>query len=222
MLQHFHLAHLEAGGNARCFFPDYHEVSSMRREHLLANGRRLILMEGDITRVPVDAISNAANSALAGGGGVDGAIHRAGGPAIMEQLDRIRPALVRLPPGQAVATTAGRLPAKYVLHAVGPVWHGGARGEPEALASCYRVCLTLAEERGLRSVSFPSISTGIYGYPLELAAPVAVREILTFLTVRAVSIESVWMVVFDSITYSAYQRALLLVTQQQAQEPAKS
>jgi O-acetyl-ADP-ribose deacetylase len=182
----------------------------MQRELVLANGRRLILMEGDITRVPVDAIANAANSGLAGGGGVDGAIHRAGGPAIMEELDRIRPALGRLPTGQAVATTAGLLPAKYVFHAAGPVWHGGTHGEPEALASCYRVCLTLADERGLRSASFPSISTGIYGYPLDLAAPVAVDEILAFLSARAVSVEQVWMVLFDRTTYQAYERALPL------------
>jgi O-acetyl-ADP-ribose deacetylase (regulator of RNase III) len=182
----------------------------MQRELVLANGRRLILMEGDITRVPVDAIANAANSALAGGGGVDGAIHRAGGAAIMEELDRIRPSLGRLPTGQAVATTAGRLPAKYVFHASGPIWHGGAHGEPEALASCYRVCLALAEERVLRSVSFPSISTGIYGYPLDLAAPIALREILAFLSARAVSVEEVWMVLFDRTTYHAYERVLPL------------
>ena len=194
--------------NAACVSPDYDQVRLMQREHLLANGRRLILMEGDITHVAVDAIANAANSALAGGGGVDGAIHHAGGPAIMQELDRIRPTLGRLPSGQAVATTAGRLPAKYVFHAAGPIWHGGARGEPEALASCYRVCLQLAEERGLRTVSFPSISTGIYGYPLELAAPIAVSEILAFLTTRAVSVEEVRMVLFDATTYAAYERAL--------------
>ena len=180
----------------------------MQHEHLLQNARRLILLEGDITRIPVDAIANAANSALAGGGGVDGAIHRAGGPAIMEELDRIRPALGRLPTGQAVATNAGRLPARYVFHAAGPVWHGGAHGEPEALASCYQVCLKLAEERGLRSVSFPSISTGIYGYPLDLAAPLAVKEILAFLSARAISVEQVWMVLFDRTTYQAFERAL--------------
>jgi O-acetyl-ADP-ribose deacetylase (regulator of RNase III) len=180
----------------------------MQREHLLPNGRRLILLEGDITHLAVDAIANAANSALAGGGGVDGAIHRAGGPAIMAELDRIRPAIGRLPAGQAVATTAGLLPAKYVFHASGPIWQGGAHGEPEALASCYRVCLELAEERELRSVSFPSISTGIYGYPLDLAAPLAVKEILRFLSGRAVSVQQVWMVLFDSTTYHAYERAL--------------
>jgi O-acetyl-ADP-ribose deacetylase (regulator of RNase III) len=192
----------------------------MQLEHVLPNGCRLILMEGDITRVPVDAIANAANSALAGGGGVDGAIHRAGGPAIMQELDRIRPALGRLPTGQAVATNAGRLPARFVFHAAGPIWHGGSRGEPAALASCYRVCLTLAEERGIRSVSFPSISTGIYGYPLNLAAPVALKEIIGFLGVRAVSVEEVRMVLFDGVTYSAYERALLAITAEQAQDPS--
>ncbi len=180
----------------------------MQRELVLANGRRLILLEGDITRLAVDAIANAANSALAGGGGVDGAIHRAGGPAIMAELDRIRPTVGRLSAGQAVATAAGRLPARFVFHASGPVWHGGAHGEPVALASCYRTCLALAEERELRSVSFPSISTGIYGYPLDLAAPIAVREVLAFLSTRAVSVNEVWMVLFDRTTYLAYERVL--------------
>jgi len=180
----------------------------MQRELVLTNGRRLILLEGDITRLAVDAMANAANAALAGGGGVDGAIHRAGGPAIMAELDRIRPSIGRLVAGQAVATTAGRLPAQYVFHASGPIWRGGAHGEPAALASCYRVCLELAEARGLHSVSFPSISTGIYGYPLELAAPIAVKEILAFLTMRAVTVETVWMVLFDRTTYQAYERAL--------------
>jgi O-acetyl-ADP-ribose deacetylase (regulator of RNase III) len=193
----------------------------MQFDHLLPNGRRLILMQGDITRVPVDAIANAANSALAGGGGVDGAIHRAGGPAIMEELDRIRPTLGRLPTGQAIATTAGRLPATFVFHTAGPVWHGGNQGEPEALASCYKSCLRLAEERGLRSVSFPSISTGIYGYPVDLAAPVAVEEILAFLSTRAVSIEEVWMVLFDTTTYLAYERALPHDAFRQAPRPSE-
>jgi O-acetyl-ADP-ribose deacetylase (regulator of RNase III) len=193
----------------------------MQFDHLLPNGRRLILLEGDITRVPVEAIANAANSGLAGGGGVDGAIHRAGGPAVMEELDRIRPTLGRLPTGQAVATTAGRLPAKFVLHTAGPVWHGGNQGEPEALASCYKSCLRLAEERGLRSVSFPSISTGIYGYPVDLAAPVAVEEILMFLSTRAVSVQEVWMVLFDRATYQAYELALSLAGPQRAPDPAE-
>ena len=110
-------------------------------------------------------MANAANSALAGGGGVDGAIHRAGGPAIMRELDVIRAQSGGCPTGSAVATTAGNLPAKYVFHAVGPVWRDGRHGEPELLAGCYRKCLELAAERGVRTISFPAISTGIYGYP---------------------------------------------------------
>jgi len=180
----------------------------MRYEHLLASAKRLILLDGDITRVPVDAIANAANSSLVGGGGVDGAIHRAGGRAIMAELDRIRDAVTPLAAGQAVATTAGNLPAKFVFHAVGPVWHGGGRGEPEALASCYRVCLDLAEQKGLRSISFPSISTGVYGYPIAAAAQIAIGQILEFLNDRAVKVEEVWMVLFGASDFEVYETAL--------------
>lgn len=182
--------------------------AGMQRELVLTDGRRLILVEGDITRLRVDVIVNAANSTLRGGGGVDGAIHRVGGPAIMAELDRIRSNVEPLPAGQVVATTAGRLPAMYVFHASGPIWHGGASGESESLASCYRVCLSLANERGLRSISFPSISTGVYGYPLHLAAPLALNEILAFLSTRADSVEEVSMVLFDKATYAAYERAV--------------
>jgi O-acetyl-ADP-ribose deacetylase (regulator of RNase III) len=183
----------------------------MKFEHLLANGKRFILIEGDITRVAVDAIANAANSSLAGGGGVDGAIHRAAGSSIMSELDRLRPTVAPLPAGQAVATPAGRLPARFVFHAVGPIWQGGAHGEPEALASCYRGCLEMAEQRGLRSISFPSISTGIYGYPLDLAAQIALAQILEFLNGHAVSIQEVWMVLFGASAFEAYERALKTV-----------
>src|SRR5215467_14634325 len=116
-------------------------------------GRKIALKEGDITRIPVDAMANAANSALAGGGGVDGAIHRAGGPAIMRELDVIRKAQGGCPTGGAVATSAGTLPAKYVFHAVGPIYRDGKHGEPELLASCYRKCLELAEERKAGTIS---------------------------------------------------------------------
>src|SRR5579863_2625174 len=131
-----------------------------------SNGKTLKLVVGDITRVPVDAMVNAANSALAGGGGVDGAIHRAGGPGIMRELDEIRRQIGRCPTGSAVVTGAGNLPARYVFHAVGPVYRDGRHGEPELLASCYRKCFELAEERQARSVSLPAISTGVYGFPL--------------------------------------------------------
>ena len=180
----------------------------MKREHFLANGKRLILLDGDITRVPVDAIANAANSALAGGGGVDGAIHRAGGPDIMAELDRMRASVAPLAAGQAVATTAGDLPARFVFHAVGPIWRGGGRGEAEALASCYRVWLDLAETKGLRSISLPSISTGIYGYPVAAAAEIAVGQILEFLKSRAVSVAEVWMILFGARAFAAYETAL--------------
>jgi O-acetyl-ADP-ribose deacetylase (regulator of RNase III) len=134
----------------------------------------LELVAGDITTVAVDAIVNAANSALAGGGGVDGAIHRAGGPTIMEEC-RL---LGGCPTGDARATAAGDLPARYVIHAVGPVWHGGGSGEPEALASVHRRSVEVADELGCESVAFPAISTGIYGYPVGRAAEVALPAAL--------------------------------------------
>src|SRR5260370_30475615 len=138
-------------------------------------GKQLRLLIGDITKIRVDAMVNAANSALAGGGGVDGAIHRAGGSAIMRELDVIRRQQGGCPTGSAVATTAGSLPAQYVFHAVGPVYHDGQQGEAENLASCYRTCLKLGEERGVRSISFPSISTGAYRYPMDETARTALE-----------------------------------------------
>ncbi len=133
-------------------------------ERKFTNGRLLKLVVGDITRVTADAIVNAANSALAGGGGVDGAIHRAGGESIMQDLDRIRGTRGGCATGSAVVTGAGRLPARFVFHAVGPVYRGGKHGEAELLASCYRTCLALAEEHAVQTIAFPSISTGVYGY----------------------------------------------------------
>ncbi len=147
---------------------------------LVVNKTRLVLIQGDITRQATDAIVNAANSGLMGGGGVDGAIHRAGGPAIMEECRRIRDRIGRLPAGQAVITTGGRLKAKYVIHTVGPVWHGGTSGEAETLASAHRESLKLAAEKGLKSISFPAISTGAYGYPMESAARIALETAMDF------------------------------------------
>ncbi len=136
---------------------------------------RLAVITGDITRVKADAIVNAANSSLLGGGGVDGAIHHAGGPVILEECRKLRDSRFPdgLPTGQAVQTAAGRLPARWVIHTVGPVWHGGGQGEPQKLAECYRNSLELAEEIGARSIAFPAISTGIYGFPREKAAQIA-------------------------------------------------
>jgi O-acetyl-ADP-ribose deacetylase (regulator of RNase III) len=173
-------------------------------EHRFSNGRLLRLVEGDITRVAVDAMGNAANSALAGGGGVDGAIHRAGGPAILRELDEIRARIGRCPAGGAVATTAGKLPAKYVLHAVGPVYRDGHSGEPELLASCYRAALKLAEERQAASVSFPAISTGVYGYPLAEAAGVAIGAVGDYLAGEETSVREVIFVLFSRAAYDAF------------------
>lgn len=180
----------------------------MELARALNNGRRVRVVEGDITRIAVDGMANAANGMLAGGGGVDGAIHRAGGPSLMRELDAMRASVTPLEAGKAVATGAGRLPAKWVFHAVGPVWHGGGRGEAEALAGCYRECLRLAEERGCKTVSFPAISTGVYGYPRELAAPVALGAVIDFLSEEARNVEEVVMVVFGAEDYREYEALL--------------
>jgi O-acetyl-ADP-ribose deacetylase (regulator of RNase III) len=140
---------------------------------------RLELVAGDLTHQQVDAIANAANSQLAGGGGVDGAIHRAAGPELMRETDRLYPE--GCPSGSAVATSGGRLPARFVFHAVGPIWQGGEQGEPELLAGAHRRCLELAVENRCDSLAFPAISTGIYGYPKREAARVALQTVGTFL-----------------------------------------
>lgn len=171
-------------------------------------GRSLQLMKGDITKVPVDAIANAANEQLAGGGGVDGAIHAAGGPVILQELGQIRAARGGCPTGSAVATTAGNLPAKYVFHAVGPVYRDGNNGEAESLASAYRACLELAEQKELGYLSFPSISTGVYGYPVELAAPIALKEVVSHLSREDTRIRKAVFVLFDDRTLRAYSEAL--------------
>jgi len=170
----------------------------------------LTLVRGDITEQRVDAIVNAANRALAGGGGVDGAIHRAGGSAIMAACDRIRAAQGGCPTGSAVVTTAGRLPAKAVIHTVGPVWRGGDGGEAELLASRYRECLRLAREGAFRSLAFPSISTGVYGYPVAGAAAVAIATINSVLADGADAFDEVRMVLFSQSDLEAYRRAATL------------
>lgn len=154
------------------------------------------VVKGDITKVEVDAIVNAANSSLMGGGGVDGAIHRAGGPSILEQCRKIVVRHGGCKTGQAVITTAGELPAKYVIHTVGPVWNGGNSKEEEKLADCYRNVLLLAVDHGCASIAFTNISTGIYGFPKKKAATIAVETVRKFLETNKV-IEKVIFVCYD-------------------------
>jgi O-acetyl-ADP-ribose deacetylase (regulator of RNase III) len=166
---------------------------------------RIVLEKGDITAQDVDAIVNAANSSLMGGGGVDGAIHRKGGPEILEECRRIRATTHEqgLPPGKAVATTGGKLKAHWVIHTVGPVY-SKSEDRSKLLASCHTESLRLADELGARTVAFPAISTGVYGYPLELAAPAALRAVGDAST----SVEEVRFVLFDDAAYEAFERAL--------------
>jgi O-acetyl-ADP-ribose deacetylase len=167
----------------------------------------IVLTEGDITKQGTDAIVNAANSGLMGGGGVDGAIHAAGGPRILEECVQIVKNIGRLPPGQAVITTAGDMPAKFVIHTVGPIWRGGTKGEAQILASCYIQSLKLAQAEGLRSIAFPSVSTGAYGYPLDLAAKVALKAVKEFLEQNS-GIDEVFFVLWGKESYDAYNQAL--------------
>ena len=166
------------------------------------------LVRGDITKESTDAVVNAANESLLGGGGVDGAIHRAGGPAILEECRAIRARQGGCPPGEAVMTTGGRLPARFVIHTVGPVWRGGDQGEPAILASCYRNALRLAAEKGLRSVAFPSIGTGAYGYPVGKAAAIALSTVAMFLAKEEGAPPRVRFVLFDEETLRAYRESL--------------
>lgn len=161
------------------------------------------VVQGDITTIEVDAVVNAANPSLLGGGGVDGAIHRAAGPDLLKEC-RL---LGGCEPGGARATAGYRLPARWVIHTVGPIWQGGRRGEEETLRDCYRHSLLLAESLGARSIAFPSISTGIYGYPLERAVPVAVSEVRRHLEQSELPARALF-VAFDEATYAAYCRAL--------------
>ena len=172
----------------------------------VAVGRAVIeLVQGDITRETVDAIVNAANPDLAGGGGVDGAIHRAGGPEIMEETRRRYPE--GCPTGGAVATGAGRLPARQIFHAVGPIWKGGQHGEPDLLRSAYQTCLDLAVEHACRSLAFPALSAGANGYPRDHAAQVALTTAWDHLT-RQVQPDVVRFVLFDAGTFGAFARIL--------------
>jgi len=179
-----------------------------------ANGKTLELHgPGDITKETTDAIVNAANSSLLGGGGVDGAIHRAGGPSILEECKRIVAKIGSLPAGKAVITTGGRLPARYVIHTVGPVYRGGQQREAETLANCYRESIRIADDHGIQCLAFPSISTGAFGYPVHEAAEIAVRAIVEALPSCA-HVERARCVLFDLATGKAYVRAAEKLAQQ--------
>jgi len=175
---------------------------------LLLNNAKTIEIDGpaDITRETTDAIVNAANSSLLGGGGVDGALHRAGGPAILAECRQIVSKIRKLPDGQAVITTGGQLAAKHVIHTVGPVYGDGKHGEAEALASCHRESVRLADEHGLTSLSFPAISTGAFLYPVTLAAPVAISATIEALT-AAKHVKKCRFVLFDLSALRAFERA---------------
>ena len=166
------------------------------------NGVTLALLQGDIVKVQADAIVNAANSALAGGSGVDGAIHRAGGPSIMQECRKIG----RCSTGSAVATTAGELSATYVFHAVGPIYSGSPEDE-RLLKSAYQSCLNLAELYKIESIAFPSLSTGVYGYPLRLAAPIALHTIIEHIR-KPTTLKQVMMVLFGESSYQAFADTL--------------
>jgi len=173
----------------------------MRRQ---VGGTRLVLVHGDLTVQDTDAIVNAANTTLLGGGGVDGAIHRRGGPTILDACRKIG----GCPTGAAVITTGGKLPAKFVIHTVGPFWSGGGRREDELLASAYRSSLRLAAQHKLRSVAFPSIATGAYRFPIERAAAIALGTVREFLAAEAHALAEVRFVLFTAGDLAVYERAL--------------
>lgn len=170
------------------------------------NNTTLRLIQGDITKQETEAIVNAANSGLLGGGGVDGAIHRAGGPQILEECKEIRARQGKCPTGEAVITTGGNLKADYVIHTVGPIWHGGNNNEDQLLSNAYRNSLSLAAEKGIKSISFPSISTGAYRFPMERAAKIALSTVREFIE-RGTGIEEVQFVLFSSGDLEKYEKA---------------
>jgi O-acetyl-ADP-ribose deacetylase (regulator of RNase III) len=179
---------------------------STNSDGIIVGGSTVRLLQGDITKQDTDAIVNAANSSLLGGGGVDGAIHRAGGPGILEECKAIVARSGRCDTGNAVITTAGDMPARRVIHTVGPVWRGGERGEPGLLANAYKNSMRLAAENGLKSISFPSISTGVYGYPIELASRIALEVVFNFL-VDNPEIGEVRFVLFSSGDLETYRKS---------------
>lgn len=181
-------------------------------DDVVINRTKISFIQGDITQQETDAIVNAANPSLMGGGGVDGAIHGAGGKAILAECKQIVKRQGRLPTGKAVITTGGRLKASYVIHTVGPIWQGGTKNEADLLTSAYQESLKLATKHNLASISFPSISTGVYGYPVEEASTVALKAVASFLKNETTSLKEVVFVLFDSRTYQHYRVALQKVS----------
>lgn len=170
---------------------------------------RIELIKGDITKLEIDAIVNAANSTLMGGGGVDGAIHRAAGPQLLEECKKVIKEIGSCPPGNAVITSAGNLKCKFVIHTVGPVWRGGHFGEEQTLRNAYWNSLKLAIENGVKSIAFPNISTGAFGFPKELASEIAISTVRDFLN-KEPGLERVVFVCFDDENYQIYKRKLAL------------
>jgi O-acetyl-ADP-ribose deacetylase (regulator of RNase III) len=169
---------------------------------------KIVILQGDITEVKADAIVNAANNSLLGGGGVDGAIHRAAGPELLEECKKLGGCLT----GEAKITKAYRLPARFVIHAVGPIWRGGRHNEAEQLASCYAAALRLAEANGVQSIAFPAISTGAYGYPIDLAAHIAIENVLQYFAQNPAScIKEVIFVCFDEKNKQTYEKILPII-----------
>lgn len=169
---------------------------------------RIALLQGDITQQTTDAIVNAANSSLMGGGGVDGAIHYAAGPSVLEECKKIIARIGKLEPGNAVITSAGNLTVKYIIHTVGPIWHGGRYNEAEILASAYRESLKLAIAYKIGSISFPSISTGAYRYPVDEAAKLAINTVIECIRKNNTPLQEIYFVLYDAVTYRAYSTAL--------------
>ena len=191
-------------------------MSDFAAQLTFANGKTLEFHgPADITKETTEAVVNAANSSLLGGGGVDGAIHHAGGPSILQECKRIVAKIGALPAGKAVITTGGRLPPKHVIHTVGPVYRGGHQHEAETLASCYRESIRITDDHGIKSVAFPSISTGAFGYPVHEAAVIAVRTIIEALP-PSVHVEQVRFVLFDIATREAYVRAAEKISREPA------
>jgi len=182
----------------------------MKSNDIMDINDRIEIIKGDITAMATDAIVNAANNSLLGGGGVDGAIHRAAGPALLAECRKLN----GCPAGEAKITGAYNLPAKNVIHTVGPVWRGGHSREPQLLAECYRNSLKLAQDNKIRTIAFPSVSTGVYGYPVEKASAIALKEIKDFLEADS-SIDKVIVVCFDNETYSLYKKNYRLIIGEQ-------